>query len=277
MAGSGETRRDRRLAALFYGSLAFFVVVVVLFLALLVHRQQSYVFVENGSETYLRTYEKDPMKAMAEAGIELGYRDSFRVTDSGRLHTVEIHRGVCVSLTVDGQMSLVSTSGPCVRDVLEQVGADCIAGDILNCQPGDLVYDGMEITLTTVRYRYVSYEVPTSGGVLYVANPAVPDGEMNVMVPGCTGVDSVVFRDTYVAGVRVLREECGRCTVTDSEMRVVEMGTGQLTGPAIVAADGKVRTPEQQAEVQPETEESAEIKNWSGEGDEGDTNAPGTE
>ena len=272
MTETGKKGKGTRRTLLRWALLLLFAAGVILCFSLLRGRRCRYTVVEGDRVTVLESYCRDAAEALREGGISLGYGDTLQVFGDGPAYTVKVERSVCVELVIDGAVSLVSTSGRCVRDVLEQVGADYREGDRINCGPGDFVRDGMRIEITTVRVRYVRCEIPVSVDVEYVKNPAAPAGSETVMVPGSSGLDCVVFRDTYVGGVLAGREECGRTAVTLPQARVIELGTG-LAGPdQLVLADGRTRALPRREETVDESLRGGE--NWSGEGDEGDPDAP---
>ena len=252
MAAGRRKSKSRRGSNLLSFALFFFAVAVLLCLNAVNGGRRTYSFVENGSVTDFVSYESDPLLAMEEAGISLGYGDRCVVSDGGSTVTVEIRRSICVTLVVDGSISYVATTGSCVRDVLAQVGITVDDDDILSCGLGDLLEDGMTIELTRVTAQYSSCHIATGCGLVYVTNPAEPDGTARLIAEGSSGVDCVVFKDVYVGGVLTRRETCGSYTVVDAADRVVEIGTGEACAPYLVLADGRVRPlPQPQGEEVP--------------------------
>lgn len=275
MANYGKNLKRRQGAMPLHFAMVFFVVAVLLCLSAISGLQYSYSFVDGDEVISLKTYEDDPIRAMAEAGITLGYGDTYTLAESAGMRTVRIQRSIRVTLIVDGKTYLVSTAGQCVRDVLGQVGVEFDDDDILSCETGTLLEDGMVVELTRVSTSYSSYQVLQGSHVVYVENPAEPDGSVNVIIPGQSGIDCVVYKDTYVGGVLTSRVKCCRYTVVDTVDRVVELGTGTAARPYITLADGSVRS---LPELEPDAAEDPAVAadngaDWSAEGDEGDPNA----
>ena len=239
-----KARRERRLSRptlLLWTAIVLFAAGVGLCFYLLAGRQVHYTIVDGGAAFLHSSYEQDPSLVLEEAGLKMEFGDRVESYGEGSERTLKLHRGIRVRLVIDGEVSLVSTSGDTVRDLLQQVGADVRTGDYVSCGLGDRLRDGMSIYITTVRTRYVRFEVPTALPVEYVGNPVRPEGSVTVMVPGKSGLDFVVFRDTYVGGVLTAREEYQRTTVIRPEARVVEIGTALKGEDYLVLADGRVR------------------------------------
>lgn len=273
MAGNTKTAKPGRNEGFLRFGVVFFVATVLLCLRALSDGRYEYRLIDGADIRSLTSYERSPAAAIEQAGLTLGYGDSYTVSQSGQLVTVEIQRSLCVKLVVDGEVSFVSTNGSCVRDVLAQVGIIYDDDDILSCTPGTLLEDGMTVELTRVTAVYSSCQVPTSCGVVYVENPAEADGVSGIIVQGRSGIDCVVYKDTYVGGVLTGRERCDSYTVIPAETRVVQIGTGEAAQPYIVTADGRIRALPDIELTQAETPvASADNANWGSEGDEGDPN-----
>lgn len=273
MAGNTKKAEPGRNDNFLRFAVVFFVSVVLICLHSMANGRYEYRIVDGDEVRSLTSYERSPAAAIEQAGISLGYGDSYTVSQSEQNVTVEIRRSVCVKLIVDGEISYVSTSGSCVRDVLAQVGIIADADDMLSCDPGALLYEGMSIELIRVTAEYVSCQIPTSCGVVYVENPAEADGATGIIVQGRSGVDCAVYKDIYVGGVLTGRELFGRYTVIPAENRVVQIGTGEASQPCLVMADGRIRPlPEVQLTQAESPVAAPHNANWGSEGDEGDPN-----
>ena len=151
VSGSGTRRARGGL----YGILTLlFAAAVLLCLWLVTALRISYTFVDGSAVIRLRSYQRSIPLAMEEAGIRLGYADEYSAYGSAGQITVRILRSVCVTLEVDGEKSIYTSTGRCVGDLLKQAGIELYAEDILDCDVTDHLSDGMHIKITTVRDSY---------------------------------------------------------------------------------------------------------------------------
>ncbi|MCL2084258.1 MAG: 3D domain-containing protein, partial [Oscillospiraceae bacterium] len=191
--------------------------------------QNLYVFIVNGELILHKTFEKDVLNAISEAGIDIHAADlvdPVSYKPSGGISEVVIRKPWYVTVVADGKSYRRFTMGDSVASMLSHVGVTLGVNDQVTPDLGMPTSDGMTITVTrrNREMRRQTEDIPFE--TIRKPQKSLNAGEERVVQPGVLGERELLYQAIYRDGLQVgetfVREGVSREPISE----IIEYGTG---------------------------------------------------
>ncbi|NEK57754.1 DUF348 domain-containing protein [Geodermatophilus sabuli] len=185
------------------------------------------------SEVYVTALSVD------EALEQLGYRAEDLVVSASRSDRLpldgmqlSINTPKDVTLVVDGQQRVVTTTAATAQDLLAEQGITLSETDRTSLLPGQALLDRMQLQVFRVQVGEVVETAAIAHGTVETDDPAAFTGQETVTQPGVDGEQATTFRVTVVDGVETAREQLGTTVTRAPVDELVSVGTKARPAPA---------------------------------------------
>ena len=166
-------------------------------------------------------------------GIAEGDRGAAYATESGFSRTAEgesairIRRGIHVLVSHHGEGMTVEAGNETVGQLLTRLNMEPEAEDVVS-HPEDMpVYDGMLLRVDAHLTRQETYTETLHFETTWCADPTIPRGEEEVLIPGRDGEVLCTAEVTYINGKETRRKLLSEKQTIAPVTRVVAVGTGE--------------------------------------------------
>ena len=241
VSGTTKPALRRRITAV----LMMAAILVTIF-ALPAFAQNTYVITDGPNVIVHTTSSTDMREIISEAGLDLGESDTYTTQETDGVSEIIINRVKMVSVNDGGQLSVIGSYGGTVANILETLQISLDKNDRISHTLETEVYDGMEVTITRVRYETVEYEKSIPYETMQFESSALSNGEQQTLVAGSDGLMQVNAKIIYENG-----EEVGR-SILDTQIitpavnaitlygvdRSVKEQEGRGIEPVVVAGTG---------------------------------------
>src|SRR4051794_12783406 len=149
-----------------------------------------------------------------EALDQLGFRADDLVLSASRSERLPL-RGMQLSITtpkdvtllVDGQQRVVTTTAATAADLLAEQGITLSDTDRTSLYPSQALLDKMRLQVFRVQVSEVSETTPIPHGRVETQDPNAFKGDETVTTPGVDGQQATTYRVTVPDGVETAREQ----------------------------------------------------------------------
>ena len=204
------------------------VMVLMVSMALTVFADTTYLINDGGEETYYKTDATEPEEVLAEAGVELSEHDLVTTEDGFLATTIAIRRAVEITINYYGEPMVVPAyEDETLADVLARLELTWNEGDILSQDLGMMVYEGLNLAITSIVTEEKTYNETIAYETKYVNDDNMKKGAEKVTTEGQEGEKTVTANITYVNGVETSREILNEEVVTEAVDEVIAVGTGK--------------------------------------------------
>jgi uncharacterized protein YabE (DUF348 family) len=167
-----------------------------------------------------------------EALDQLGYRADDLVLSASRSERLPL-RGMQLSITtpknvtliVDGQQRVVTTTAATAGDLLAEQGITLGQTDRTSLYPTQALLDKMQLQVFRVQVSEVTETTAIPHGRVETQDPNAYKGDKKVTVPGVDGQQATTYRVTVTDGVETAREQLSTTVVTPAVDEQVTVGT----------------------------------------------------
>ena len=202
--------------------------ILVLSLALTVFADTTYKIHDGGSQMIYKTDATEPEEVLEEAGLPLAAGDLYDV-DEGLLYSnITVRRAVDVTINYYGEpMTVYGYEDETLADVLAREELTWNEGDILSQELDMMVYDGLNLAITSIVTKEEVYNETIAFETTYVDNDNMKKGVEKVTTEGQEGEKIVTASVTYINGVETNREILNEEVTTEAVDAVIAVGTGK--------------------------------------------------
>ncbi|RBY76012.1 transglycosylase [Geodermatophilus sp. TF02-6] len=188
------------------------------------------------SEVYVTALSVD------EALEQLGYRAEGLVVSASRSERLPLD-GMALSITtpkevtlvVDGQQRVVTTTAATAGDLLAEQGVTLGPTDRTSVPPDQALVDRTRLQVFRVRVSEVTQETAIAHGRVETDDPEAFEGERTVTRAGVDGERTTTYRVTVVDGVETEREQVGTQVTREPVDELVGVGTKERPAAAAPA------------------------------------------
>ena len=182
----------------------------------------------DGHPVLYRSLYRTVGSVLAEARVNLGPNDAVQ-PDPGvtvtRGMVISVNRAIAVTVNVDGRTVAVQTPKLPVGNVLQAAGIDLGPLDRVSIPLGNVVANGMVITVNRIAEKIVDerYQLPVP--VEHMNDPQMEQGETRIVRTGTPGEGERQFEVTFVDGRPAGRTLLGDLVLRTPVSRLVALGT----------------------------------------------------
>ena len=218
-------RKDQLLRA---GGALGLALILVLSLSLTVFADTTYKIHDGGSQMIYKTDATEPEEVLEEAGLPLAAGDLYNVEEGLLSSTITVRRAVDVTINYYGEpMTVFGYEDETLADVLAREELTWNEGDVLSQDLGMMVYDGLNLAITSIVTKEEVYNETIAFETEYVDNDNMKKGAEKVTTEGQDGEKIVTASVTYVNGVETQREVLNEEVTAEVVNEVIAVGTGK--------------------------------------------------
>lgn len=180
----------------------------------------------DGRDISVSTLHSNPVKILAQAGIDMGPADEYRLstTKIASGTTIEVFRAIPVAVTYQGKTQQLITGKPTVGEIVEQLG---IAQDSVKVVPDGTTRTtpGMNIKVIIMTAKTVEKEVPVPYSIIRQPDGTMEKGEEKVIERGEDGTKTIALQMHYADGELVRSEQVGERISREPKPQINHVGT----------------------------------------------------
>ena len=218
-------RKDQLIRA---GGALGLALILVLSLSLTVFADTTYKIHDGGSQMIYKTDATEPEEVLEEAGLPLAAGDLYNVEEGLLSSTITVRRAVDVTINYYGEpMTVFGYEDETLADVLAREELTWNEGDVLSQELGMMVYDGLNLAITSIVTKEEVYNETIAFETEYVDDDNMKKGAEKVKTEGQNGEKVVTASVTYVNGIETKREVLNEEVTTEVVNEVIAVGTGK--------------------------------------------------
>jgi uncharacterized protein YabE (DUF348 family) len=183
----------------------------------------------DGSTMIISTLHSKPEDVLAQAGINLGSKDEYRLSTAklsdGSM--ISVYRAVPVTITYKGKTEVLVTGKPTIGELAESLG--------LEKEHTKLIPDGqtkleanMVIQAVSLTEKIVERDVPERFAVVRQPDSTMEKGVERVVEDGQDGIRTVTVRIHFADGVEVSAEPVSEKIKEAPKPQVIHVGTRDM-------------------------------------------------
>jgi len=183
----------------------------------------------DGRNLDIRTLHSKPEDVLAQAGIQMGDRDEYRLStaklQSGT--TISVHRAIPVSVMYQGKTETVTTAKLTAGEVAAAMG---IANPNVKLIPGEdtPVTADMLIKVVAITESLVDRELPVLYPVMRQPDPTLEKGEERVIEEGQDGQKRAKIKLIFEDGVQTSEQIVEEHVTAEPKAKVIQVGTRDM-------------------------------------------------
>ena len=218
---------------------------LVLVLGLTVFSETTYRINDGERQLIHRTKVTEPAEVLAEAGLELSAFDEITTEEGFLSSTISIRRAVEVTINYYGEPKVTyGYEDQTLADVLAREELTWNKGDILSQDLDMLVYEGLNLAITSIVTEEQVYTEALSYKTTYVNDDNMKKGVEKTITEGQEGEKTITASVTFVNGVETKREVLSEEITTEIVDEVIAVGTGKnvknYRNGSVVIGNGKI-------------------------------------
>ena len=235
-------RKDQLMRA---GGALGLAVLLVLSMSLTVFADTTYRIYDGEQKRIYKTDATEPEEVLEEAGMALAAGDQITTEEGFLSSVITIRRAVDVTINYYGEpKSVFGYEDETLADVLAREELTWNEGDILSQDLGMMVYDGLNLAITSIVTEEQVYNETVDYKTTYVDDDNMKKGAEKVKTEGQKGEKVITASVTYVNGVETKREILNEEVTTEAVDEVIAVGTGKnvktYKNGSVVIADGTI-------------------------------------
>ena len=212
---------------LFLRGLAVLVMAVIaLMLSLTAFARTTYVITDGSRVLIHTTSATNPKTVLGEAGLELGFNDSYTTCVDRGMEQIHVQRAYMVTVDYHGQQMDALSTGETVAQLLQRLELPVGEEDTVSVPLSAETYDGMKLTVGQVIRQNQTYTTALPHETIHCSDAALPEGTRKVLTKGEDGQMLCQAEVTYLSGVETGRRLLNRQVITQPVSEVVAVGTG---------------------------------------------------
>lgn len=222
-AGGSAVRKNSRIIKVTATVLLF--ALAVYSFSYMLTAKNTYIITDGDTVLVHESYEDDAEAVIAEAGISLDYGDAY-VSEAGGdgVSEIVIERAKTVSLNYKGAYSVVTTRCVTVGELLESAGISLGENEVMDCLPGDAVYDGMTIGVTSLEISCEAFTEEIPFDTIAIANENMEINTLRYIQEGSPGIKTVTYETVIENGMETRTAESEEI-ISEPVNAVIEYGT----------------------------------------------------
>jgi uncharacterized protein YabE (DUF348 family) len=180
----------------------------------------------DGNTITVSTIHSSPEEVLAQAAVNLGPKDEFRLSTAKLMNgtTIEVYRAVPVALIYQNKTETIITGKPTVGELTASLGFTKQNSYVVPSEDTRITA-GMEIKIAAVTEKLVTERQPVSPPVV-----RQPDGNLErdveeIIQPGTEGIKEASIKLRFVDGQQVAAEVVGEKIITQPNPQIVHVGT----------------------------------------------------
>lgn len=180
----------------------------------------------DGTTIMISTLHSKPQDVLAQAGINLGVNDEYRLSTAELRNgsTISVYRAVPVNVTYQGKTEVIITGKPTVGELAGSLGMDM--GRVKLVPEGaNAIEANMHIQAITLMEKEVERDVVERFPVIRQPDSTLEKGVERVVEEGQDGIKTVVARIHYADGVEVSAEQLSEKIKEAPKPQVIHVGT----------------------------------------------------
>lgn len=169
---------------------------------------------------------------LEENNIEIGEFDKISMLPEDELYDgarLIIRKGRNFTLSVDGNVEIITTTKKTVREAFEEAGVSINAADRVEPSLDEVVFEDMHVNV----YRILQQEVTVDEEIPFtsqeVSDKTLQKGKTKIKTKGQNGLKRVTYNITTENGIEIKRERISEVTVKNPVTQVVAVGTAEIT------------------------------------------------
>lgn len=177
---------------------------------------------------------------LAENNIETGEFDKLSMLPEDALYDgarLIIRKGRNFTLSVDGNVEIITTTKKTVREAFEEAGVSVDITDRVEPSLDSEITEDMHVNVFRVAERQITVDKEIPFASKEVSDSSLKRGKTKIKTKGQNGLKRVVYNVTTENGIEVKRELVSETTVKNPVTQIVAVGTGES---AKTASDKKV-------------------------------------
>lgn len=167
---------------------------------------------------------------LAENNIETGEFDKLSMLPDDELYDgarLIIRKGRNFTLSVDGNVEIITTTKKTVREAFEEAGVSVDISDRVEPSLDAEVLEDMYVNVFRVAERVITVDKEIPFSSKEVSDSSLKKGSTKVKTKGQNGLKRVVYNITTENGIEVKRELISETTVKKPVTQIVAVGTGE--------------------------------------------------
>ena len=197
-------------------------------MAVTVFAETTYMIHDGDRKVIHKTAETEPAIVLDEAGLELGEGDLITTQEGFGTATITIRRAAEVTINHYGEtITATGYEDETLADVLERLELTWNEGDTLSQDLDTQVFDGLNVTISTIVVDQQTYTVAVPFETVYVDDDNMEKGFTKVKTQGVDGEMVCTASVTYTNGVETTREVLSEEVSREAVDQVIARGTGK--------------------------------------------------
>ncbi|WP_346355191.1 3D domain-containing protein [Azotosporobacter soli] len=192
----------------------------------------------DGTMLPLKTLHNHPRDVLAQANIELGPQDQYRLSTTAVADgtTIRVHRAVPVTVVRQGQSETISSGQPTVGELAQSLGYK--QEEIVTIPPAaTAVKAGMQVVIKGRSEQIMEQEIEDAAPVIRQADPTLEKGVERVEEEGKPGRRHVTLKQIYADGEEFGTEVLKETVEEFPQARVLRVGNRET----VATSRGDVR------------------------------------
>ena len=204
------------------------ILAMTVLLAVTVFADTTYFIYDGDRQLIHKTDATEPTDVLEEAGLELSAGDLITTEEGFNTATITIRRAVEVTINYYGEpMTVIAYEDENLAQVLERLELSWNESDTLSQSLDTMVYDGLNLAISTVVVEEQTYTTAIPYETVYVDDDDMKKGATKVRTEGVEGELLCTAAVTYINGVETSREVLTEEVTVEAVEQVVAMGTGK--------------------------------------------------
>ena len=181
---------------------------------------------------------------LAENDIETGEFDKLSMLPEDELYDgarLIIRKGRNFTLSVDGNVEIITTTKKTVREAFEEAGVSVDITDRVEPSLDAEIEEDMYVTVFRVAERRITVDKEIPFSSKEVSDSSLKKGSTKIKTKGQNGLKRAVYNVTTENGIEIKRELVSETTVKKPITQIVAVGTGETakssSGGKVVAAN----------------------------------------
>lgn len=180
----------------------------------------------DGTTMMISTLHSKPEEVLAQAGINLGSKDEYRLSTAKLTEgsIISVYRAVPVTVTYQGKTEVIVTGKPTVEEVAESLGLKKENTKLLPEGQAKVEAD-MHIQAIALTEATVERDVPERYTVIRQPDTTLEKGVERVVEEGQDGIKTTIVRIHFADGVEVSAETINEKMKEAPKAQIIHVGT----------------------------------------------------
>ena len=187
--------------------------------------RRTYVITDGSRVVIHTTSATDPELVLQAAGLELDADDTYTAHTERQDPRIQVSRCGKISINYYGRMIEATARGETVEELLARLNLPWNDSDTLSLPPRAQVFEGMELTVSSVVRENQSYTAILPHETVYCSDPSLPEGTEKTVTEGVDGEILCEAAVTYINGKESERQVLNRQVISQPVAEIIACGT----------------------------------------------------